>query len=202
MNRRKFLGVIGSGSTLALAGCASGGETSPDDNAAKKATNTPDNPDNTKTTKQTTTTTSQDTQLKLALGEVAKLDTGVHATVESIEMRDSFESSGFEQTPADGMQFAFVKVTAENKGEEAQWLPAPMDMTALVDGDQISDFMYTGSDAFEIESSKSQPGVSEEGYIVYEVPEGTSSEDVQIQWYKEGFSETGGEFTIDVRWNA
>lgn len=205
MNRRKFLLTAGSLSTVAIAGCTSEGDSS--DNGAQKATstdgkNTDKQSKKTTETTTTTTTTSQDTQLKLAFGETAKLENGVHVTVHGLEFKDSYETDGWEQKPKDGMVFLFVKATAENKGEKAQYLPSPMDITAIVGGDQLSDYMYSGKDAYTLDSGKSQPGISEEGYIVYEVPSGTSEGDVEIQWYQETVNDDFEDVTIDVRWSS
>ena len=205
MDRRKFIAGAGIALTTTIAGCSSEGSNNNDGNAAKKATDTTtsssDSSSESKDTTTTTTTSSQGAELKLAFGETAKLDNGVTATVESIELKDSFETDGFENEPKEGKQFAFVKVTAKNTGDKPQWLPIPMDMSAIVNGDQISSYMYTGGDAYQISGSKSQPGISEEGYVVYEVPADASKDDIKIQWYKEGFSESG-KYTINVQWSA
>ncbi len=134
-----------------------------------------------------------DEQVVLAYGETARLSNGVEVTVHGLSFEDSFGDF----TDPDG-QFALLHVEATNGGDEAERFPRDRDFVLLHDGQQFDSTFVTEMDDYdEFDGGEVQPGVTREGYVVFDVPDDLAEDDLDAVWYDD-FLGTN----IDVRWTA
>ena len=143
------------------------------------------------------TTPSQLQKAELSLGESVIVNNISFAVVE-YEFADSF-IDGFNRTrsPKEGAKFLWLYVKATNIGEVAQYIPEDHDVFILYKGTEI--IYYTGwgskeremyAQAIGLAFGKIYPDVSEEGWIIYEVPKGIdlSQAKVRVEFpSKEGY---------------
>jgi hypothetical protein len=128
---------------------------------------------------------------ELSLGESAILD-DIEITVVRFEESHEYEYT-FNETvyPAEGAKFLWVYVIAKNVGEVAREVPDRSDdIEMLYKGEKIFTHNMGGSasslkrkiyDSPGIFSDQIFPGVIEEGWILFEVPEGIELSQAKIR---------------------
>ena len=122
---------------------------------------------------------------ELSLGESAIVD-GISFTVVKYEFTDSYEVSNplenYTHRPPEGAKYLWVYVKAQNVGELAYYTPGDFGVDLLYKGGEImrtspawfyEKKMYYGG-------TKIYPSVSEEGWILYEVPKGIEISQAKI----------------------
>ena len=133
-------------------------------------------------------------QVTLTYGETAFLSNGIRVTAHEFEFDTSLGQ--FTQA-ADGMQFALLRLTGENTGDSAERLPRPWSDFAVLHTDSQTDAESgVGMDDYEsFEGGEVQPGVTREGYVAFEVPEGLDQSDLGTIWFDDFLDRS-----INVRW--
>lgn len=120
----------------------------------------------------------------LSFGEYYTNPDGIALAVASAETRDSYtyESNGYtyEERPPSGKVYLFVSVLAENEAGQPAYAPAGYDWAAIVGNQQYESIGYYADNAYE--GGELQAGIVREGYVVYEVPEDTSVQDLRMAW--------------------
>jgi len=123
----------------------------------------------------------------ISLGESVEYD-GLKVSVIDCIAMDSYESGYIEPVyPKEGAKFIWICVRAENIGKQEKWLPDCDDFSLLYIDSLISfEGSFFGSPSSvnkEGYTSESvMPGVSREGWILYEVPKDAKAEDILIAW--------------------
>lgn len=118
---------------------------------------------------------------ELSLGESTVVD-GISFTILGYEFTDSYSRCEYNRGetfyPAEGAKFLWVHVKARNVGEVAQNTPSKYDMGLLYKGTEIKCRSTCGIWGELLErktyhgNERIYPAVSEEGWILYEVPKG------------------------------
>ena len=132
-----------------------------------------------------TPTPSQKTEL--SLGDSGIVNDISFAVVE-YEFADSFlEVVNQTKSPKEGAKFLWLYVKATNIGEVAQYIPDQSSVSILYKGIEITYYTNRGFEeremytyAFRLGFGKIYPGVSEEGWIIYEVPKGIDISQAKI----------------------
>jgi len=82
-------------------------------------------------------------------------------------------SSGYMYTEeaSPGNKFVFLYVNSKNMGSSKIDVPSPYDMKLVVGDKQYSYVSYYGENSYRDSSGVIHPGVTAEGYVVFEIPE-------------------------------
>jgi hypothetical protein len=115
---------------------------------------------------------------------------GIKVSVDGYEFASSYEDEYRGQvTPAEGAKFLWINVYAENVGEVEKSLPGAYYFRLLYKEDEIRGHTpeYVRSKGREMYKAESiYPGVSREGWILYELPIAAQAHDilVRLEWYR------------------
>lgn len=179
MTRRKMLSLTGVGASVALAGCGGGGGGS----------RIPDDVD------------------PLYLGE-ARTEYGVRVTVSNYVTADqfadyaaddlvAFDDDDFEQPPTSGGEFLFIGIVVDNVADSRRAFPSDDEFILEYNEDNLEQFTprdrffttdnqdeyvsYTATvDEEDARRQGTFPGVTIEGWLIFEVPEGFSPSDLML----------------------
>jgi hypothetical protein len=128
----------------------------------------------------------------LPLGGLAAKE-GVRVSINGYEFASSYEEEYRGQvTPEEGATFLWIHVYAENVGEVEKSLPAAYYLELLYKGDEISRHTPGSVKGHEVYKAESvYPGVSREGWILYELPIVAQAHDVlvRLEWHHRAWEE-------------
>ncbi|VUT27904.1 MAG: hypothetical protein SYNGOMJ08_00459 [Candidatus Syntrophoarchaeum sp. GoM_oil] len=140
-------------------------------------------------TVSSTTTTATPTptpKTELSLGESLVVN-NISFTVVKYEFTESYEA-GYEENytyrPPEGAKYLWVYVKAKNVGELAYYAPGDYDVNLLYKGEKI---IYKHPDPWFDEKAmyyggtEIYPNVNEEGWTLYEVPEGIDISQAKVR---------------------
>lgn len=121
------------------------------------------------------------------LGEAIEIhgdSLGYSLTLKDVEYSKSYEwegQGGYEwvEEARDGHQWALVSITAQNTGEGTVALPYYWDMSLVAEGQQFDAQFYYG-DANRYEGGEVAAGVTRDGIVKFEVPEGLESFELMV----------------------
>lgn len=142
-----------------------------------------DSPESSENTPQSSSSGDQDSEpvkTEYQVGETVRFE-NIHFTVSEQEF-DSYSYGVNEfDSPQQGFEFVYIKVSAENTGERS--LTAPSTIKLVVDGTQ-----YDASFAPQLPPEMQEyeayndilPGTKEEGWVRYEVPDGTTPSEAAV----------------------
>ena len=123
----------------------------------------------------------------LPLGEWATV-AGVTVSVADYEFASSYEKEyyPYQVAPEEGAKFLWIHVSAENVGDVEKGLPHAYFFELLYKGSETYGFapaLVKGRKTYDAESV--YPGVSREGWILYELPIAAEADEivVRLQWY-------------------
>ena len=123
----------------------------------------------------------------LPLGGLVTME-GVRVSISGYEFANSYEHEYRGQvTPDEGATFLWIHVYAENVGEVEKYLPNAQIFRLLYKGYEISGHTPGSVKAREMYWAGSvYPGVSREGWILYELPIAAQAHDilVRFEWYR------------------
>lgn len=128
----------------------------------------------------------------LTLGGMATME-GVRVSINSYEFASSYEDEYWGQVaPEQGATFLWVHVYAENAEEVERSLPSSYRFRLLYKGDEIqyhTTWYVTGRELYS--GGSVYPGVSREGWILYELPDAAQAHDivVQLEWHHRAWVE-------------
>ena len=129
---------------------------------------------------------------------------GYEIRVHSPRLADSYsylDYSGVpnEKFPENGGQWLFVDVFVKNNTGQARLSPSTRDFVLLFGNQQSDPEGFILDDPIDygpqFDGGELQPGVEREGWILFEVPQGISVEDIRIAW-----SDTTIEGELSVGW--
>jgi len=128
---------------------------------------------------------------QLPFGSIYESPNGVSMTAINIDFQDTYEwSSGsydYEEEPADGNKWAFLRFRAENTSGQPEYLPFNSDIVLLAGNSQYDSSVYQGGDITMYEGGEVQAGIVREGMILYEVPESLEKSDIQAAWSEDTY---------------
>ena len=144
----------------------------------------------TPTTTKATPTPTPTPKTELSLGESVVVG-NISFTVVKYEFTDSYEArypkEKYTHRPPEGAKYLWVYVKAKNVGELAYYIPGNYGVDLLYKGEEI---MYTSPNWFYEKEmyyggTKIYPDITEEGWILYEVPKGieTSQAKICVEFY-------------------
>ena len=118
----------------------------------------------------------------LSFGETAVLENGYMTfTVDRFEKRDTYMGT----LPPRGASFLFVYAKAKNIGEVAHYVPRIYDIDLLYK-DTVMRYRTVPKESLRVESiydlEEIYPGVTEEGWIIYEVPKEMDISQAKIRY--------------------
>ena len=127
---------------------------------------------------------------QLSFGETFVSPTDIALTVNGVELTDSYEwgsgGSTFTEEAPEGMQFAWVYLTVENRADQPQYLPFGTEI-AIRAGNQQFDASFPLRNDGQYQSSQVGPSVVREGWLYYEIPSDLSVSDLSVVWYGTNF---------------
>lgn len=123
----------------------------------------------------------------ISLGESVEYD-DLKVTVTDCISMDSYESEYYgTEYPEEGAKFIWICVKAENMGKQEKWLPGCDDFSLLYidslissEGGILGSPSSVNKEGYDSESV--MPGISREGWILYEIPKDAKAEDMLIAW--------------------
>jgi len=134
-------------------------------------------------------------------GDSFRAPTEVIATVNGVTLQSEYEYEDYRgetatESAAEGFQYAFVDVTAENASGSSEYIPFNQDFTVRVGSGQY-DAAFVSRERGMYDGGQVGPGVIREGEIAYEIPEDVSQVEITVEWFESGFDGDYG-----VRWSA
>lgn len=191
---------------ITLAGCTGDVETTTTtkdagadqrETTTTEATSTPE-PTTATTAADADTGSSESNSGSLSFGETHTMKNGMAVTVELLEFRDSYYDGYSDYDAPPGKKWLFVELTAENTGESPAYGPSDYDVKALAGNTQYNPDIYIGEEYEAYEWAELQPGITEEGVIVYAVDEDVALDDLEIVWSEQYYTVNGD---ANVRWS-
>ncbi len=129
---------------------------------------------------------SQNIQEIYSLGDTVRYNS-IEFTVLDYQFREepyTYTISGIPDVarPKSGYKFLFLKVRAKNVGERSKYSPTIDEIVVVARGNQYeADFMAGyPKDMKEYEAKDLLPGVSEEGWLRFEVPEDINATEITV----------------------
>lgn len=122
---------------------------------------------------------------QISLGEAVEYE-GLKVSVTNCEFSDSYQSDWGTEYPKEGARYIWIYVKAENLSKQEKHLPYRDDFYLLYVDSLISEGWgmenpYPVSDIIKTYSSESvMPGISREGWILFEVPKDAKAGDILI----------------------
>lgn len=121
----------------------------------------------------------------ISLGESVEYD-DLKVTVTDCISMDSYESEYYgTEYPEEGAKFIWICVKAENIGKQEKWLPGCDEFSLLYidslisfEGGILGSPSSVNKEGYDSESV--MPGISREGWILYEIPKDAKAEDILI----------------------
>lgn len=133
-----------------------------------------------------TATPTPSPKTELSLGDSVIVN-DISFVVVKYEFADSFvDEFNSTQSPKEGANFLWLYVKAMNVGEVAQSIPQNYDVSILYKDTEITRYTRWGFEEREMYAyaiagfGKIYPDVSEEGWIIYEVPKGIDISQAKI----------------------
>lgn len=127
-------------------------------------------------TQQESSTGSQQNTENLALGSAVTYK-GIKFSVFGYELADTYQyaNSDYELDVEEGNQFLYLYVNATNVGNEEQYIPFSGDIDLISGSNQYSQEYIVPKDPrglgqYEGTFNKIYPGISEAGYVLFEIP--------------------------------
>lgn len=221
MHRRKFLLTTGVVATIPLiAGCSGsegdGSDGSSDDSSddsgsdgnessggggeeeEQEQSDNEDEEGENNETEQVEYVDEADSTVELSYGEEAETSFGVVYVAHGLDIQDSFErSSGREEEAEEGMQFALLNFEARNESDIQQRVALTTDPVILHDGSQYDQQVGLPE---RYEGGELEPGVTREGQLLYEVPEGTGEDDLTTVLSMDSYDGDDEPYQFTVHW--
>lgn len=211
-DRRTFILLTGSAVTTSLAGCtgtdddeansdeaeAEAGEEVEEEEEDEAENGEGEEEDEDDDTVDAEYVDEVDGTVELSYGEEAETSFGVVHVAHGLDIQDSFErSSGREEEAEEGMQFALLNFEARNESDVEQRVALPTDPVLLHDGSQYDQQVGLPQ---RYEGGELQPGVTREGQLLYEVPEGITEDDLTTVLSKDSYDGDSEPYQFRVHW--
>lgn len=215
MHRRNYLLATGGALTAVLAGCTGsegdGGDGSSDDSGSngdesnggggeeeEQEQSDDEDEEGNSETEQVEYVDEADDTVELSYGEESETSFGVVYVAHGLDIQDSFEhSSGREEEAEEGMQFALLNFEARNESDIQQRVALTTDPVILHDGRQYDQQVGLPE---RYEGGELEPGVTREGQLLYEVPEGTSEDNLTTVLSMDSYDGDDEPYQFTVHW--
>ncbi|WP_435159070.1 DUF4352 domain-containing protein [Haladaptatus sp. DFWS20] len=134
----------------------------------------------------------------LSFGETHMMTNGMKITVDDLRFEESYYDGYSDYDAPPGEKWLFVTVTAENTGNEPAYGPNDFSVKAIADNTQYNPDLYIGEEFEAYEWAELQPGITEEGVVIYAVDDDVSIDDIEIVWYEQYYT---FDDDANVRWS-
>ena len=137
----------------------------------------------------------------LAYGESFTNPRDMEVSCHDVQLKDAYEYKDYNgqttyEQAAEGKQWAFVYLRAENVGGSTEFTPLEREVS-VVAGNTQYDSEYIMKEEGKYDGGEINPGIVREGWLCYEIPDNLSVDDLVVV-YSEGNYE--GDWT--VRWSS
>ena len=102
-------------------------------------------------------------------------------TVHSYTYKSSYSDNYYTEEASYGNDFVFVFVSSKNKGSVKIDVPCPYDMKLIAGSKQYSYESFRGENKYRDSCGDIYPGITAEGYVVFEIPDGISEATVMVK---------------------
>lgn len=147
------------------------------------------------------TSVLQTISAKISWGSKYTTPSGYEIQVNTPSVVDSYpylDYSGAtkQKSPENGGQWVFIDIFVKNETGQANFSPTASDFDLLY-GNQQADSEFILDDPIDygpqFEGGELQPGIERGGWVLYEIPEDVSADDVRIAWSESTFE---GELSV------